>query len=438
MNAVARVGAAVWVLTLLVSRMPAARGSGDVLDTDTTGHVGTRWERDDGHLRPAAERRFQTPTSPDRRFDQGWIERLNAHSEGARARRPGTLPLLPRWAPGQGTAEAGLSRVPAEFEPQEALLLPVGLLADEAPEVLTGLMAATRRRAAVVGIVADAGQRDRVAKALHAQGLPQTGIQFAELPHNTKWIRDYGPIFVRLSNHRRAAIDTEYPETGRDDDDAIPVKLAERFRARLIPAQIVFEGGNLLSNGEGLCVTTTAAIFRNSDQEDSEARVCRVFRDCFGAEQTVFLEPLMGEQTGHVDMFACFTAPDVIVVGTYAPELDALNAALLNRNAERLEGLPTPRGPLRVVRIPMPPHKDGNWRTYTNVVFANGALLMPTYRGVDRAGRETAFELFARLLPGWEVIGIDCTTLIRGGGALRCISTGVPLDVPRAPAAMGE
>ena len=109
-----------------------------------------------------------------------------------------------------------------------------------------------------------------------------------------------------------------------------------------------------------------------------------------------------------------------------------------NRNAQRLEGLPTPHGPLRVIRIPMPPHKDGNWRTYTNVVFANGALLVPVYRGVDRAGREKALELFARLLPGWQVIGIDCTTLIQGGGALRCISTGVPLDTPRAAAVASE
>ena len=29
----------------------------------------------------------------------------------------------------------------------------------------------------------------------------------------------------------------------------------------------------------------------------------------------------------------------------------------------------------------MPPHDDGRWRTYTNVVYANGTLLVPTYPG---------------------------------------------------------
>jgi len=227
-------------------------------------------------------------------------------------------------------------------------------------------------------------------------------------------------------------LDTEYPESGREEDDALPAKLARRFHADLLPAPIVFEGGNLLSNGRGLCLTTTAAVFRNTDQPDAEARVLNVFRDCFGSTQTVFLEPLMGEPTGHVDMFACFTAPNVVVLGAYDPAVDAANAEVLDRNAARLTGLPTPHGPLRVVRIPMPPHQDGNWRTYTNVAFANSVVLVPVYRGVDRPGREKALETFARLMPGWQAIGIDCTTLLQGGGALRCVTAGVPLVPPRA------
>lgn len=361
------------------------------------------------------------------RSDLRWIARLNAHSADPRGQLGNVLPLWSGPGSGQGWRPAVRNRVPADFEPQEALLLPGGLLADEDPEVLSGFVGAARGRTAVMAIVANPAQRERVQQSLRKAGLPTAGIHFAELPHNTKWVRDYGPIFVRLQNNRRLAVDTEYPESGREDDDAIPARLAGRFHAGLLPAPIIFEGGNLLSNGRGLCVTTTAAVFRNSDKPEAEARVCNVFSDCFGSTQTVFLEPLMGEPTGHVDMFACFTAPDVVVLGAYDPAVDPLNAALLDRNAARLNGLATPRGPLRVVRIPMPPRSDGNWRTYTNVVFANGVVLVPTYRGVDRLGREKALETFTRLLPGWHVIDVDCTNLIQGGGALRCVSAGVPL-----------
>ena len=379
---------------------------------------------------PPSQRRLDPLRFPGRPVDLGWIDRLNAYSADGRAHPPGVLPVLPRLglAP---AATPGWPRVPAEFEPQEALLLPVGLLADEAPEILTDLVAGTRHRLAIVGLVADAAQRLRVEQTLRKAGLSATHLQFTELAHNTKWVRDYGPIFVWMQNQRRAAVDTEYPESGRDADDAMPGKLAGRFHARLLPAPIVFEGGNLLSNGQGLCLTTTAVVVRNSDRQDAESRVCQVFRECFGSVQTVFLEPLMGEKTGHVDMYACFTAPDVVVLGACDPAQDMQNAALLDRNAARLAGLSTPWGPLRVVRIPMPPHQDGFWRTYTNVIFANGAVLMPTYLGVDQQGRERALEIFARLMPGWKVIGVDCTRLIQGGGALRCVSATVPLSTHR-------
>ena len=433
LNATLRVGAAALVPALLavVLSVPVwARDFGELAGPQP---LEGRWIDTDGQQPPLPEDvDAEAPLPEERQFDLRWIDRLNAHPAGRRGKAPGVLPILPRFGAGPGWRAAGRPHLPAEFEPQEALVLPVGLLAEEAPEALAGLVAATRHRTAVVGIVANAAQRARVEQELRAKGLPATGIQFTEMPHNTKWLRDYGPIFVRLHNNRRAALDAEYPESGREDDDDAPGKLAGRFHADVIPVPIVFEGGNLLTNGHGLCLTTTAAIFRNSDQQDAEARVLNVFRDCFGSTQTVFLEPLMGEPTGHVDMFACFTAPNVVVVGSYSPAADPLNAAVLDRNAARLGGLATASGPLRVVRVPMPPHQDGNWRTYTNIVFANSVVLVPTYRGVDRAGREKALETFARLMPGWKVIGIDSTNLIQGGGALRCITTGVPLAPPRA------
>lgn len=376
-------------------------------------------------------RHSEAPPSPDRRVDLRWIDRLNAYSADSRSHIPGVLPILPRLGAGREPGPPGWPRVPAEFEPQEALVLPMGLLAEEDPETLAGLVAGARRRTAVVGIVAGAAERARVEAILRSKGVPTANIQFAEIAHNTKWVRDYGPIFVWTDETHRAAVDAEYPEVGRDADDIVPDKLAGRFHAKVLSAPIIFEGGNLLSNGQGLCVTTTSAIFRNSDREDAEFRVCQFFRDCFGSQQTVFLEPLVGEQTGHVDMFACFAAPDLVLVGSYSPMEDALNAALLDRNAARLLGLSTPRGPLRVVRIPMPPHQDGVWRTYTNVVFANSVVLVPVYRGVDPTGREKALETFARLMPGWKVIGVESSSLIQGGGALRCVSAAVPLVAPR-------
>ena len=76
--------------------------------------------------------------------------------------------------------------------------------------------------------------------------------------------------------------------------------------------------------------------------------------------------------------------------------------------------------------IPMPPRPDGLWRTYTNVVFANGRLLVPIYPDFSPDLDRQALELYGRLLPEWEIVGIDAGSLIRREGALHCVIMNLP------------
>jgi agmatine deiminase len=66
--------------------------------------------------------------------------------------------------------------------------------------------------------------------------------------------------------------------------------------------------------------------------------------------------------------------------------------------------------------------------TYVNFYFANGALLVPTYRHrkIDRR----AFDTLQAHLPGHEVIGIDCVELIWGLGAIHCLTQQQPKFPP--------
>jgi agmatine/peptidylarginine deiminase len=251
-----------------------------------------------------------------------------------------------------------------------------------------------------------------------------------QVPHDTMWVRDYGPVFVQLGRSRRAVIDTGYHVIDRDNDDAVPVAAAAMWHVSIFHAPMTFEGGNLLSNGCGLCVTTTRVALQNFADEDAHDAMRDAFEQYFGAEETIFLEPLVGEATGHVDMFAAFTDPGTIVVGSYDPEVDPVNAEILDRNAARLAGVPLRGGFLHVVRIPMPPNKDGLWRTYTNIIFANSAVLVPIYDGVDYHLQNEALEGYRRLLPGWTLVPVDVSELIRSGGALHCIAANIPAPQP--------
>jgi agmatine/peptidylarginine deiminase len=221
-------------------------------------------------------------------------------------------------------------------------------------------------------------------------------------------------------------IDAGY-DLGRANDDRVPVELARLLNLRVVQTPLRCDGGNLLSNGEGLAITTYRLFDENEIDEES---MRAILLGSYGLRRVAVLEPLDGESTGHVDMFATFTSPNTVVVGQYDPEIDPENAAILDRNADKLSQLRTAQGSLQVVRIPMPKHDDAVWRTYTNVIYANGVLMVPTYADADQAERTKALVTYANILPGWKVVGIDASRLIESAGALHCITMNLgPLDV---------
>lgn len=333
------------------------------------------------------------------------------------------------------THEAPDVCLPGEFERQGALLLGCHELVREFPDTLADIVAAVDGRVPVIALVIDQEDRSLVVSALRARGLKPRAVTFAGVAHNTMWARDYGPILVRHSGGGRAVVDGHYGQLDREHDECVPQIMADCLKLPLWQAPIRIEGGNLLSNGDGLILTTTTIVEDNADQDLDERSIADVLSEYVGARQVVFLEPLVNEPTGHADMFATFTSRQTVVVGAYDPEVDPINAAVLDRNAARLSRIVTSRGRLQVVRVPMPPNDDGIWRTYTNVVYANGVALVPVFRRVDEEGAQQALAAYGALLPGWRITPVDVSDLITLGGALHCIA--LNLDVagrlPRFP-----
>lgn len=373
-----------------------------------------------------------TPPPPSLPFDQALLQLWQGASPpalpspaglaiaglataGAEANTPPAIALRPDY------------HLPGEFDRQGTLFLGCGELATFFPDVLADVVDAVRRHVDVAALVTNADGRDAVVNILATRGLPADAVRFVEAPHDTMWVRDYGPLFVRRAvDGKPVVIDADYERYSRPNDDRAPHMVASLLRLPSVRAPLSIEGGNLMCNGRGLCLTTTTLLDRNQTRGYEEEDVRNLLRRYFGAEETVFLEPLVGEPTGHVDMFAVFTDANTVVVGEYDTQADPANAAVLNRNAARLAQTRGPEGLLRVVRIPMPPREDESWRTYTNVVFANGVLLTPVYDNLNDPGEWTAIETYRRLLPGWQVTGIDVSDLIGNGGALHCISMNAP------------
>jgi agmatine/peptidylarginine deiminase len=315
-------------------------------------------------------------------------------------------------------------RVRGEFEHQEALILGVNELVQFHQELLAKIVEAIHDKIKIIGVVANEEQRLNTLALLKSHGLPENSIDFFQWPVEAMWVRDYAPFF--LVGKHTTVIDFTYPEPNRDLEDNFTVAFAATFRLHYDHCRLTLEGGNLSSNGDGICVSTTKIVQRNEARGYDAEHIGNLLSQHFHFTRWVHLKPLEDEPTGHADMFMTLAASNKAVVGFYRADEDRVNAQILDENAGVLKGEPTKDGPMEVLRVPMPSHRDGNWRTYTNVIYANGVVLVPQYPETDPELDKIALQVFRDALPDWKVVGIDCSKLITKRGALHCISRNVP------------
>jgi hypothetical protein len=190
------------------------------------------------------------------------------------------------------------------------------------------------------------------------------------------------------------------------------------------------EGGNFMTNGEGLCAVTDNVVEQNPRL--SRQDILDIKRDYFGCQQTLIVERMEGEGTGHIDMFAKFVSANTVLVGQYNPRDDRWNAAILDRNAERFARASLPDGRrLEVVRIPMPRPQDPVYRSYTNSTIVNDTVVVPIYRR-DRQYESTALNAYRQAMPGYRIVTVDSEDVIELGGAVHCTTMGFSVGNLRA------
>ena len=279
-----------------------------------------------------------------------------------------------------------------------------------------------------------------VKEQLKANGCPICNIFFHHIKTNESWCRDHGPAFVlkkgKGGRKQAAIVDWGFNAWGGkyppyDDDDAVPTKIAEELKLPVFYPGIVMEGGAVEFNGAGTVMTTTSCLLnKNRNPHLSKAEIERYLCDFYGQKHVVWLgEGIAGDDTdGHVDDLSRFISADTIVTAVEDDPKDA-NFKILQDNLKRLTKLKDQDGqPFKIVQIPMPGvvEHDGQRlpATYVNFYFINGALLVPTF-GNGRRDRK-ALEILQDHLPRHRVIGIDCTELIWGLGAIHCLSQQQP------------
>jgi agmatine deiminase len=253
-------------------------------------------------------------------------------------------------------------------------------------------------------------------------GIERSGFVVVPSPVDDVWVRDYGPTFVKLSGGGHALIANPYvpgEHPYRKGDNAVSFAVAAALDLPVYRLPLTVEGGNLVSDGYGLMVTSTATLDRNP--ELSKHDVASIMTHYFGCDRTHFIDALPGEVTGHADMAVRFLDRTTVVVAS-APSGHRW-ASAFDKIAEGFAVLPSSAGtPFTVLRLPLATSTSSSafW-SYVNCTQVNGTTIVPTF------GFETdasALE-FYRQATGGPAIGIDFGDFLIGSA--HCQSKEIPL-----------
>ncbi|MGE0103754.1 MAG: agmatine/peptidylarginine deiminase [Blastocatellales bacterium] len=335
--------------------------------------------------------------------------------------------------------------MPAEWEPHEATWLSWPHKQESWPgafEPVPGIFARIAKALSgseLVRInVADEEFAQRVQAVLKTEDVDPAAIRFHYNPTNDAWVRDHGPIYVvrdRDGRRERAINDWGYNAWGNkyppfDLDDVVPSRIAAETGETLFNPDIVMEGGSIDVNGSGTLITTEACLLNpNRNPHLNREQIEGYLGDYLGVTNILWLgDGIVGDDTdGHIDDLTRFVSEDTVVTAIEDDPEDE-NYELLLENYRRLQTMKIEDGrPLKIVKLPMP---GAVWFegqrlpvSYANFYIANRAVLVPTYR---HANDSVACGILQELFPDRKVIGIDCTELAWGLGAIHCVTQQQP------------
>ncbi len=343
--------------------------------------------------------------------------------------------------PAMETATQTRWRLPAEWEPQDAVMLAWPFEGSDWTPVLRYAQQTYRQ------IISEARRHQPVVLCIRNEDLladdcwTDTGgnhpVWVVATDFDDTWLRDTAALTVLDEEHKPAWANFIFDGWGGRSHHPLDATLAERLSRTPLFSGLalhnypyVMEGGAIESDGQGTLLTTSRC-WGCRDSQFNRAEVERQLRRDLGGERTLWLDhgQLLGDDTdSHVDMLARF-APDNTLVyqGCQLPQDP--HYPFLHAMARQLESFRTSDGlPYRLLELPMPAALGGGAdrypATYANFMVLNNAVLVPTYN--DSENDEQALRVISTAFEGFEVTGIDCRVLITQGGALHCSSMQLP------------
>ena len=332
-------------------------------------------------------------------------------------------------------------RVPAEWEPQEAIWLQWPGQWGKAHETAFAKIAVVIAEYEKLHILYNSSDVKEDARSTISRigGNPDhKNIVWHAIAYDSPWMRDNGPVYVisggemRIQNWIfdawRGAFGTDVPY-GLDNE--VPRKVGAYLGFPVDDVDIVHERGNLEFNGVDTVILNWSVlgdVWRNQGYTKEQARAD--LKHHFGVSKVIFVQGVPeGDRTnGHIDGFARFIDPKTVVVADCTTKSkcqpnDGGNDAMYDRAAATIAaaGLSVIREPIEGVAS----YGGYTFNTnYMNWLVGNGFVIAGGYGDPETdAAAKSRLKLY---FPGRDVYIIEMLSSWAAGGGVHCHTNDQP------------
>lgn len=282
-------------------------------------------------------------------------------------------------------------------------------------------------------IVLNQKMQEKISSLLKENNVDLSKIIFYQTKYIDVWIRDYGPTFIKNNNEiawikwHYDGYNNKFPELLEDNN--VFLNLKEKIGLKMRDTNIAMEGGAIDTNGLGTILTTEECLIINRNREKTRENTESILKEATGISNIIWLyKGLVNDHTdGHIDEIARFVSPSKILCA-YEDDITDENYKRLRENLKILKNSLDQNGNrFEIIGLPMP-HMNYNDGTkapvsYANFYISNKVVLVPTFNDSNDV---KALQIIQSCFSDRKVIGIDCTDIIYGGGALHCITQQEP------------
>jgi agmatine/peptidylarginine deiminase len=270
-------------------------------------------------------------------------------------------------------------------------------------------------------LVENSSQQSSAYSTLEAYGAVMSNVEFITYDGDSVWIRDYGPRYT-YEDSLRTIIDFTYNRPTRPKDNAFNEFLATLWNQPLYDMGLVRGGGNfhVVSTGEGFVSSLVLDPDEDGTDEYTAAEIKQTYLDYTNTDITIYERlPDNIDSTGHIDMWLMPLSDTDILVSEFA---GGTGKTITDTGAADLQS----RG-YTVWRIPAWT-SGGTHYTYTNAAIVNNKVFIPWYSGYSTQNA-IALDVFQTAMPGYEIIQVDSSSVIRAAGAIHCVMKHVPAEI---------